>query len=65
MLNYTQREIMIVVIFDMDGTLINSKDDITTSINYVREKQYRLPALTQDFVVEAKQRSTESCTTVL
>ena len=47
---------MTVVIFDMDGTLINSKDDITTSINYVREKQYRLPALTQDFVVEAINR---------
>ena len=47
---------MTVVIFDMDGTLINSKDDITTSINYVRDKQYRLPALTQDFVVEAINR---------
>ena len=44
---------MKVVIFDMDGTLIDSKKDITISINYVREKNYALPPLSEDFIVEA------------
>ena len=51
--NYTQREIMTVVIFDMDGTLINSKDDITTSINYVRKNFYALAPLSENSVVDA------------
>ena len=37
----------------MDGTLIDSKKDITISINYVREKNYALPPLSEDFIVEA------------
>ena len=37
----------------MDGTLIDSKKDITVSINYVREKHYSLEPLSEAFVVEA------------
>lgn len=42
-----------IIIFDMDGTLIDSKKDITLSINYVREKHYGLEPVSEDFVVEA------------
>lgn len=42
-----------IIIFDMDGTLIDSKKDITVSINYVREKHYSLEPLSEAFVVEA------------
>ena len=41
------------VIFDMDGTLIDSKKDITISINYVRELNHNLEPLSEDFVVKA------------
>lgn len=44
---------MKVVIFDMDGTLLDSQKDITISINYVREKNHKLPPLTEAFIVEA------------
>ena len=44
---------MKIVIFDMDGTLIDSKKDITISINYIRDLHYNLPPLSEDFVVEA------------
>ncbi len=44
---------MKVVIFDMDGTLIDSKKDITISINYVRKLNYNLPPLEESFIVEA------------
>ena len=43
---------MKVVIFDMDGTLLDSKKDITISINYVREKNYSLAPLSEDFIVD-------------
>jgi len=42
-----------IVIFDMDGTLIDSKKDITISINYIRELHHNLPPLSEEFVVEA------------
>jgi phosphoglycolate phosphatase len=44
---------MKVVIFDMDGTLIDSKKDITISINYVRKLNHSLPPLSEEFIVEA------------
>lgn len=44
---------MKVVIFDMDGTLLDSKKDITISINYIRDLHYNLAPLSEDFVVEA------------
>jgi len=47
---------MTVVIFDMDGTLIDSQNDITASINYVRELNHTLEPLKSDFVVDAINR---------
>ncbi len=42
-----------IIIFDMDGTLIDSKKDITISVNYVRELHYDLAPLSEEFIVEA------------
>lgn len=42
-----------IVIFDMDGTLINSSLDITISINHVRSHCYGLPPLSEQFVIDA------------
>lgn len=44
---------MKVVIFDMDGTLVDSKKDITISVNYVREVNHGLKPLSEEFIVEA------------
>lgn len=41
------------MIFDMDGTLINSATDITVSINYVRKHYYGLNELSEQFVIDA------------
>jgi len=42
-----------VVIFDMDGTLIDSGYDITVSINHVRKQRYGLEPLSVEGVVDA------------
>jgi len=42
-----------IVIFDMDGTLLDSQKDITISVNYIRERNYQLPPLSEKFIVEA------------
>ncbi len=44
---------MKIVIFDMDGTLVDSKKDITISVNYVRELKYNLAPLAESFIVES------------
>lgn len=44
---------MKIIIFDMDGTLIDSKKDITISVNYVRRAHYDLEPLGEEFIVEA------------
>jgi phosphoglycolate phosphatase len=36
-----------VLIFDLDGTLVDSKKDLTASVNYVRG-QFELPCLTEE-----------------
>ena len=43
---------MKVVIFDMDGTLLDSKKDLTISINYIREVNHNLKPISEEFVVE-------------
>ncbi len=47
---------MTVVIFDMDGTLIDSQNDITASVNHVRTVNHSLEPLESDYVVEAINR---------
>lgn len=42
-----------IILFDMDGTLINSGLDITISINAVRESLYALPPLDEQYVIRA------------
>jgi len=36
-----------VLIFDLDGTLVDSKKDLTASVNYIRH-QFNLPILTEE-----------------
>lgn len=43
---------MKIVIFDMDGTLIDSKKDITSSINYVRKANHGLEPLEEQYIVD-------------
>lgn len=45
-----------IVIFDMDGTLIDSKKDITLAINAIRRDHYNLAPLSEAFVVESINR---------
>ncbi len=47
---------MEIVIFDMDGTLVDSGHDITTSVNHVRKCVYGLGPLSVEYVVEAINR---------
>ncbi len=47
---------MRIIIFDMDGTLVDSGHDITASVNHVRKKIYGLAPLEKTFVVEAINR---------
>ncbi len=47
-----EREIMRIVIFDMDGTLIDSGKDIACSINHVRASNHALPPVESAIVVE-------------
>lgn len=51
---------MKVVIFDMDGTLLDSKKDITISVNHIREKHYSLEPLSEDFIVDAINKEVRS-----
>lgn len=44
---------MKVVIFDMDGTLLDSKKDITISVNHIRKLHYNLAPLSENFIVES------------
>ena len=44
---------MKVVIFDMDGTLLDSQKDITISVNHVRQTNYNLDPLSEKFIVDA------------
>ncbi len=44
------------MIFDMDGTLLDSAKDITISVNTVREQNHSLPPLSEAFVVDAINR---------
>jgi phosphoglycolate phosphatase len=43
---------MRIIIFDMDGTLIDSQHDITCSINHVRAANHALPPVESRLVVE-------------
>lgn len=42
-----------IVIFDMDGTLVNSSEDITITINYIRKTLYALAPIEEQFVIDA------------
>ena len=44
---------MKIVIFDMDGTLLDSQKDITISVNYIRNIHYDLEPLSEAFIVDA------------
>ncbi len=43
---------MKIIIFDMDGTLIDSSSDITATVNYVRRHNHGLPPVESSAVVE-------------
>ena len=40
-----------VLIFDLDGTLVDSKKDLTASVNYIRN-QFDLPVLTEEEIAQ-------------
>jgi phosphoglycolate phosphatase len=41
-----------VLIFDLDGTLVDSKKDLTASVNYIRTR-FDLPVLTEEEIVSS------------
>ncbi len=41
-----------IIIFDMDGTLLDSKKDITISVNHIRKMNHSLEPLSESFIVE-------------
>ncbi len=43
---------MKTVIFDLDGTLVNTSKDITASINHIRDECYGLPPLDSETIVK-------------
>ena len=43
---------MKIIIFDMDGTLLDSKKDITISVNHVRKTNHNLEPVSEEFIVE-------------
>ncbi|PHR56541.1 MAG: haloacid dehalogenase [Arcobacter sp.] len=47
---------MKIVIFDMDGTLLDSAKDITLSVNAVRKANHKLDSLDESFVIDAINR---------
>ena len=47
---------MQIVVFDMDGTLVDSSSDITASVNHVRRHVYGLDPLSSTTVTEAINR---------
>lgn len=48
-----------IVIFDMDGTLLDSRKDITISINHIRNLNHSLPPLSEEFIVESINKETK------
>jgi len=47
----TKGEAVKIIIFDMDGTLIDSGEDITKTVNFIRDTNHHLPPLTTEEVV--------------
>jgi phosphoglycolate phosphatase len=43
---------MQIIIFDMDGTLIDTAEDITITVNHIRKVNHGLPPLSSERVVE-------------
>ncbi|WP_457608003.1 HAD family hydrolase [Nitratifractor sp.] len=47
-----ERKAVDLIVFDMDGTLLDSRIDITISINHVRALRHGLPPLSEEEVVD-------------
>lgn len=44
---------MKIVIFDMDGTILDSSIDMTSTINFIRKTRYNLEPVSVDMVIES------------